>query len=291
LTNNDSVFSSPSSKPEVPFYGIPQPRRKDRPSSMLSWLQQAPISFGCIPTFIEQALIAIRDPTRADAVAAVGELTGCHQLQQLLRNMQRDPVGQEILHQRPLVSKATIPIDALLLRAQRIRERHQVQRALSTTSEEQIPISFGDAYGLFLLEHGFDPDERDDVKYLLENGDEAYVMLRYRQCHDYWHTLTELPPTVCGEIGLKLLELFHMHMPVAALSCLASALVKDLTPSEQHRIWNVYLPWARQQAAHMEQAQVSLLHVYYERELDTPLRELRRALHLQPVTEWPHPKP
>jgi ubiquinone biosynthesis protein COQ4 len=258
--------------------------------------QQAPLSLNSSPTFIfvQQAMIAIRDPTRADAVAAVGELTGRHQLHHLLRNMQRDPVGQEILRQRPVVSKATIPIDALLLRAQRIRARRQVERDSNAASEEEgeeTTISFGDAYCLFLQEHGFDPDERDEVKYLNDCADEAYVMLRYRQCHDFWHALTELPPTVCGEMGLKLLELFHMHMPVAALSCLASALVKDLTPTEQHLIWNVYLPWARQQAAQMEQAQVSLLHVYYEREFDTLLEELRRKLHIRPVTEWPHPAP
>ena len=129
-------------------------------------------------------------------------------------------------------------------------------------------------------------------------------MLRFRQCHDYWHVLTQLPPTVNGEIGLKLLELFHMQMPVAALSCLSQSAVivwKDATTSARvddddhtmttrtttstddwHTIWNLYLPWARRQARNMEAANVSLLNVYYEHEFSVPLHVLRQRLQLQP---------
>ena len=54
--------------------------------------------------------------------------------------------------------------------------------------------TFGQAYGAYLLRHGFDPDERDSVKYVVNNhyednngnNDElAYVMLRYAKCHDF----------------------------------------------------------------------------------------------------------
>jgi Coenzyme Q (ubiquinone) biosynthesis protein Coq4 len=91
---------------------------------MLLWLQQALFSLVSNPTFIQQAMIAIQVPTRANAVAAVGELTGRHHLQHLFRKMQRDPLGQEILRQRLIVSKGTIPIDCLTYSsATPIRER------------------------------------------------------------------------------------------------------------------------------------------------------------------------
>ena len=243
----------------------------------------------------------IRDPTRADAVAAVGEMTGRHQLLQLVKTMQQHPVGQQILRDRPIVSKATIPLDHLIEQAQLVKSQYG---KVANIPDDQL--TFGVAYGLFLLKHGFDPDERDDVKYLSSAVDEeiAYVMLRYRQCHDFWHVLTQLPPTVNGEIGLKLLELFHMKMPVAALSCLSqSAVILSNVPNrtilqndpmnrshstyttstnDLHTIWNIYLPWARLQARTMEAANVSLLNVYYENEFSVPLHIIRHRLQLQP---------
>ena len=308
-----TTFSQNTQK--VPFYGLPQkPGRKPTSSissllhlgtSLKNLLPQSSTQGPTVTEFIQQAMIAIRDPTRADAVAAVGEMTGRHQLLQLVQTMQQHPVGQQILRERPIVSKATIPYDHLIEQAQLLKKQYGM---IANIPDDEL--TFGVAYGLFLLKHGFDPDERDDVKYLKSPADEeiAYVMLRYRQCHDYWHVLTELPPTVNGEIGLKLLELFHMNMPVAALSCMSqSAVILSNAPAgmlfhnnsnnpsnstnattgstctdDLHTIWNLYLPWARQQARGMQAANVSLLNVYYEHELALPLHILRHQLQLQP---------
>jgi ubiquinone biosynthesis protein COQ4 len=271
---------------------------------MKSIVQLSSMQTQTVTDFVKQSMIAIRDPTRADAVAAVGEMTGRHQLMQLVKTMQQHPVGQQILRDRPIVSKTTLPYDDLIEQAQLLQQQYG--------TVANIPIdelSFGAAYGLFLLKHGFDPDERDDIKYLSSTteADIAYVMLRYRQCHDYWHVLTQLPPTVQGEIGLKLLELFHMNMPVAALSCLSQSAVilsnvstgmlsqndsntsphstNVTTIDDLHTIWNMYLPWARHQARSMQIANVSLLNVYYENEFHVPLHILQRRLQIQPYQQ------
>jgi ubiquinone biosynthesis protein COQ4 len=296
--HSDPLISS--STTAIPFYGLPQKRRSPQHQSFLysvpnvnNILEQ--FHHHPIRKFVEQSVIAMKDPTRADAVAAVGELTGRYQLQQLLHRMQCHPIGREILFHRPIVSKTTLPYHELITQAQHIQEQHERLHEgsnSSTTGTSVISdenLTFGQAYGLFLSGHGFDPDERDEVKYLDTNSNHAteqllaYVMLRYRQCHDYWHTITKLPPTVGGEIGLKLLELFHMGMPVAALSCIASTLLRDLTAHERHVIWNSYLPWARRQAKNMALANVSLLNVYYEHEFHTPILELRQKLHIEPI--------
>jgi ubiquinone biosynthesis protein COQ4 len=307
--------SSSSSQRNIPFYGLPQ--RSGRKSILSSLLLPPYEAMQCISAqvssaqhqntitqFIQQSLIAIRDPTRADAVAAVGEMTGRYQLVQLLHRMQRDPIGQQILRERPIVSKTTIPYDRFMEQARSVKKQYST---IDNIPSEQL--TFGVAYGLFLLDHVFDPDERDDVKYLSSSEDIAYVMLRYRQCHDYWHVLTNLPPTVNGEIGLKLLELFHLNMPVAALSCIAQSAVilsntigttaKELdaikptngnhtiVTNDIHTIWNIYLPWARQQARNMQRANVLLLNVDYEHQFALPLHELREKLHIQPYIS-PH---
>lgn len=106
------------------------------------------------------------------------------------------------------------------------------------------------------------------------------LLLGYYQCHDYWHTLTGLPPTVLGELGLKWLELFQTGLPIAALSSTVGSLRLD--PDEREILLEQYLPWALEQSRNMT---TSLLNVYYEEEFDTPLIELRERLNIQPAPE------
>jgi hypothetical protein len=37
----------------------------------------------------------------------------------------------------------------------------------------------------------------------MTNKEDAYIMLRYRQIHDFWHVLSGLPPTLLGEIAIQ----------------------------------------------------------------------------------------
>jgi ubiquinone biosynthesis protein COQ4 len=103
------------------------------------------------------------------------------------------------------------------------------------------------------------------------------------QNHDFFHALTGLPPTVLGELGLKWLELFQTGLPIAALSCTVGSLRLD--DEERHILQNSYLPWAVQ---HMNANKnidpnapsCSLMNVYFEKEFDTPIKELRKRLNL-----------
>lgn len=233
---------------EIPFYGLPRPQEED------------PSLSNRIAIAVHSATTAFSDPTRADAVAALGEVTGYVALTSMYDRMMGDATGQKILRHRPIVSKATLPIDDLMRQAK----------------DENCPMTFGKAYGLFLKGHGFDPDERDEVKYI-SDPDLAYIMLRYRQCHDYWHVLTGLPPTVLGELGLKWLELLQTGLPVAALSATVGSL--RLSPKERDVLTNHYLPWA----VRMGQQSAYLMNVYYEREFNTDLDELRERLCIEPA--------
>ena len=79
--------------------------------------------------------------------------------------------------------------------------------------------TFGYKYGKFLEIHGFDPDDRPQVKYI--NDDNlAYVITRYREIHDFAHVILELPPNVCGEIALKWFEMGQTNLPMTTLSAL-----------------------------------------------------------------------
>ena len=146
--------------PPPPFYGSPRPpsHTLDQPRSIPNRLAVA----------IHYATTAFSDPTRADAVAALGEITGPITLQRIANQMKRDEVGKRILKDRPIVSKATIPYDKF------------IQEAPVVDSIDGMDVTFGQAYGFFLKSHDFDPDERDEVRFV-EDEEQAYIMLRYRQ--------------------------------------------------------------------------------------------------------------
>jgi ubiquinone biosynthesis protein COQ4 len=265
---------------EVPFYGAPRPSPSvdtNNGTASDSWKKRLSLT-------LQNAATAFSDPTRADAVAAVGELTGLVALQQMRDAMMQDPVGRQILAERPVVSKETIPYETFMaeaaVRELASKQEHNDDNDTATANTDTTPITFGQAYGTFLSQHGFDPDERSQVLYI-QDPELAYVMLRYRQCHDFWHALTALPPTVTGELGLKWLELFQTGLPLAALSSTVGSL--GLSYQQQHVLWNIYLPWARTSGQKLPYC--ALMNVYYEKEWDTPLRDLRERLQLEPAPQ------
>lgn len=205
---------------------------------------------------VHSATTALADPTRADAVAALGEVTGHVALQSMHQRMQSDPTGRRILHDRPVVDNASIDIEHL--------------------ATALPPNAFGRRYAAFMQGHGFDPDGRASIRFVAD-PDLAYIMLRYRQCHDFWHTLTGLPPTVLGELALKWLEVIQTGLPVAALSATVGSL--RLSAEERRVLNEVYLPWAVRVGRNADY----LLNVYYEEEWESDIDELRARLRIEQV--------
>jgi ubiquinone biosynthesis protein COQ4 len=211
-------------------------------------------------------MTAIRDPKRADRVAAVGEVTGSYALSCMLRGMKSNVTGRRILIDRPLVDDVAV---------------HRAAVATTIAAEEGVGggITFGRAYTDFLRKHSFDPNDRSSIKYL-HDPELAYVMTRYRQCHDYFHVLTDLPPTVLGELGLKLLELMQTGLPLAALSVASATISGQLSPREEEVLWSIYLPWAVR-VGRGTMKEHGLMCVYYEEEYDTDLEELRKRMGIE----------
>ena len=220
-----------------PFYGTP--RDKKQPLSPLQSFTLAAYS----------ATTAFLNPERHDMVATLSEVTGSIALQTMYDGMMADPTGQRILTDRPIVDTNSIDIKAL---------------------ENLPPNTFGYGYANFLKRNGFDPDDRADVKYVVDE-ELAYVMKRYRQSHDFFHVVTGLPPTVPGELALKYAELFQTGLPVCALSATVGSM--KLEP-EERRIWKEsYLPWAIRVGKGKK-----WMNVYWEEEFEKDLVTLREEL-------------
>eukprot|EP00639_Heterosigma_akashiwo_P027247 CAMPEP_0194701634 /NCGR_PEP_ID=MMETSP0295-20121207/26350_1 /TAXON_ID=39354 /ORGANISM="Heterosigma akashiwo, Strain CCMP2393" /LENGTH=162 /DNA_ID=CAMNT_0039595957 /DNA_START=232 /DNA_END=717 /DNA_ORIENTATION=- len=118
-------------------------------------------------------------------VAVLSETTGEIALRNLRDVMKADPVGQQILLEKPILDETTVNLENL----------------------GSLPRgTFGHAYYTFMDGNGFSPEGRAPVRFV-DDAELAYVLLRYRQVHDLWHALFGLPPTVGGELALKWLEL------------------------------------------------------------------------------------
>ena len=139
--------------------------------------------------FGASAVTALVDPKRGDMIGSLGEVTGRVALEGLRRKLLSSAQGRSILRDRPLVMS-------------------------EPDVSAYAPGTFGHAHGSFMVKHGFHAEDRSPVA-LVDDEELAYIMLRYRQVHDYWHTLCGLPPTLLGELGLKWFELVQTGLPVS----------------------------------------------------------------------------
>lgn len=280
-----------------PFYGAPSPlssrydscehsdgtsddsRRKDKKQYHHHLPPLTPLQR--LATLVHSSFTALNDPTRADAVAAVGEVTGSYALSNIMSDMERDKIGRRILNDRPIVDE-TVSNRAVELLQQHNKKTNttNIQFHNPTHGERGEKISFGAAYARFLQTHDFDPNERDAVRFI-SDPNLSYVMTRYRQNHDYWHVLTGLPPTVLGELALKWLELMQTGLPLAALSAIGGSLgaASGLSAKEREILIDIYIPWAIRVGGNMQKN--ALMCVYYEEELETDVDDLRKRVGIE----------
>lgn len=166
--------------------------------------------------------------------------------------MLADATGRRILRDRPRITSQTMSLPYL--------------RTLPDNS-------VGRTYAKWLDREGVSPDTRDSVKYI-DDEECAYVMQRYRECHDFYHALTGLPVMVEGEVALKAFEFANTLLPMTGLSMFA---VTKLKPAERQRFWSTYLPWALQNGTRSKE----VINVYWEEQLEKDVDELRNELGVE----------
>ena len=186
-------------------------------------------------------------------IAALGETTATPYFIHRLRNvMLSSPTGRRILRDRPRITSETMSVTHL-----------------RTLPENSV----GRAYVSWLDREGVSPDTRDSVKYI-DNEECAYVMQRYRECHDFYHAITGLPVMVEGEVALKAFEFANTLLPMTGLSMLAVARLK---PAERSRFWSTYLPWALTNGLKSKE----IINVYWEEQLERDVDDLRKELAIE----------
>lgn len=166
--------------------------------------------------------------------------------------MLSDPTGRRILRDRPRITSNTMSVDFL--------------RSLR-------PNTVGRAYVDWLDREGVSPDTRSSVQYI-DDEECAYVMQRYRECHDFYHALTGLPTVVEGEVALKAFEFANTLLPMTGLSVFALTRMK---PEERKRFFSIHGPWAIKNGLGAKE----VINIYWEEVLESDVRELREELGIE----------
>ncbi|KAL2023520.1 hypothetical protein VTK56DRAFT_2128 [Thermocarpiscus australiensis] len=213
----------------------------------LSRLEKAALAIG-------SGLMSLRDPRRGDLIAAFAEATATPYFIYRLRDaMLASPTGRRILRDRPRITSTSLNLPRL--------------RALPANT-------VGATYAAWLDREGVSPDTRAPVRYV-DDEECAYVMQRYRECHDFYHALTGLPVVREGEVALKAFEFANTLLPMTGFSVFAAA---TLRRSERRRFVEIYLPWALRNGLRARE----VINVYWEEELERDVGELRRELGVEP---------
>jgi ubiquinone biosynthesis protein COQ4 len=203
---------------------------------------------------IKSAGTALVDPYRGDMVATLGEVSGEVACIQIRERMKVHPIGRKILQERPTIDSQKLPLEVLL----------------------KLPVStLGHQYALFMKNNGITADTRAPVQYISDE-ELAYVMLRYRQVHDFFHVLTDMPINVLGELGLKWFEAYQTGLPMTILASIFGPL--RLNALERRYLVDHMIPWARKCAF----SSVFLMNVYYERHMDKDMSAMQKELGIIP---------
>lgn len=189
-------------------------------------------------------------------VAVFGETTGSVALPRLYRLMMADPVGREILEQRPRINNHTVNVDHLA----------------------SLPEgTFGKLYHDFMVSNKISADTRAPVRFV-DDPDLAYVLQRYREVHDFYHTLLDMPINMMGEVVVKWFEAIQTRLPMCALGAILGPI--NLSQSERRELASYYIPAVFKMAPQSK----LLLNVYFERHWETPIEELRDQMGIHPLS-------
>ncbi|CEP61426.1 ubiquinone biosynthesis protein COQ4 LALA0_S03e02608g [Lachancea lanzarotensis] len=205
--------------------------------------------------FVISGLKSYFHPEDGDNIVQLGEASAfTFFLENLQQTMLSDKTGRRILREQPDITSESLDMKRL----------------------SKMPSNtLGYSYYKWLIKEGVSPDTRAPVKYI-DDPLHAYVFKRYRQCHDFYHAINDLPIIIEGEIAVKALEAANMGVPMAALGAVLAPL--RLKPVQKDRLYNVYLPWAIKSGLNAK----PLINVYWEELLDHDLEDIRKSLNLSP---------
>ena len=110
-------------------------------------------------------------------------------------------------------------------------------------------------------------------------------MQRYRECHDFYHCLCNLPVNVESELALKFFEFANLGLPMAGISAIFGPL--RLTTKKKERLYSEFVPWALKCGGTAK----CLINVYWENRWDQDIKDMKKELGIwdPPEARWSKP--
>uniref|UniRef100_A0A240SWE8 Ubiquinone biosynthesis protein COQ4 homolog, mitochondrial n=1 Tax=Glossina brevipalpis TaxID=37001 RepID=A0A240SWE8_9MUSC len=199
------------------------------------------------------SISALLDPRRHDMIACLGETTGEEALMRILRKMKADEEGRRILERKPRINTRTIDIEKLRM----------------------MPVNtFGHVYVKFLDDNNITPDSRREVRFM-DDPELAYVMTRYRECHDMVHALLDMPTNMLGEVAVKWVEALNNGLPMCYSAAIFGAL--RLKSKQRKQYLRAYLPWALRNGKNAK----FLMTIFWEERWQQDINEMRKELKIE----------
>ncbi|KAJ2617361.1 Ubiquinone biosynthesis protein [Coemansia sp. RSA 1365] len=234
-----NAFTSPDARPGTarsmaPLYPTHRPT---------TTLQKAFIAAG-------SALMGFGDPMEGAHIAALGDSTSNGFFGKMREQMINDPTGRRILKERPEISFTPEQWEALA----------------------DLPEgSFGRSYYEQMKRNGISWATRPPVHFV-DSEEDAYMLLRYRQCHDFYHVILDMDISVVEELAIKVFEWRQTGLPVGLIASMFGPL--RLPQGERSRFFNSYLPWAMQCG---NQAK-PIISIYWEEMMERSIDEVRKEM-------------
>ncbi|GLV32041.1 fringe connection [Carabus blaptoides fortunei] len=205
---------------------------------------------------VGSSFVSLMDPRRGDMIACLGEVTGDMSAKYIRDKMEQSDEGLRILRERPRITSGTVDLNKL-----------------RTYPEGTL----GKAYSTFLQVNNVSPDSRDPVKFMSDIN-LAYVLQRYRDAHDLFHTLLAMPTNMLGEVTVKWVEAIQTKLPMCIGGAVFGAV--RLRPKQRQLYREYYLPWA----IHTGMNSSFLMNVYFEERWDQQVSDMYKELNIKEFT-------
>jgi len=105
-------------------------------------------------------------------------------------------------------------------------------------------------------------------------------MQRYRECHDIYHCIFNLPVNFESELALKYFEFANLGLPMAGLAALGAPI--RLNAQQRTRHFSEFVPWALKCGGSAQ----SMLTVYWEKRWEQKVEDIKTELGI-----WDPPEP
>ncbi|OBZ66198.1 Ubiquinone biosynthesis protein COQ4, mitochondrial [Grifola frondosa] len=136
------------------------------------------------------------------------------------------------------------------------------------------------------------PASCSDIDYLyfhqvhyVNDPELAYVMQRYRECHDFYHALCGVPVNVEYELALKFFEFANLGLPMAGLAAAFGHL--RLNSAKRAKLFKEFVPWAVKCGSSAQ----SLITVYWEKRWEHNVEDMKKEFGIwdPPEVKWRRP--